>query len=603
MPAARRHAPPLLAALLVVGVFLLLLLLLGRSGAGPEEPGGTTPWEGATRASPGPSPRVDLAPARADEARPAGDLASPVAAVAAASEEVVAPVASEGLVADQETGRRLLRVRGRIVEPSGMPRAGARVELHACERSEREVSREVRPEVGAELVAGVLRWQQQNKVAARVGAARADGGGGFEVAVAPGPLERVDLLFVAAEDDADGAFGLVAPELTPDEAGLLDVGALVLRPATRIEVLARADGLPLQGATVRLLGSTPVGEREFRAVVEAVTDAAGLARLRHQGRDLALEVDHPGRAGVVRAVASHELRGPRLRIEVDLSPATEVRGVVRDARGAPVPGVKVHASGRGGDARLVEAASDAEGRFVLPGLATGVEHELTARDPTYAYVEATLTFVPPAELEVRLDDPGSIRLTVVPPEGVAAIDVTAKDLPRLSAQRADPTAPGGWAPAPVGVPQDGAGDRVLEEQADQVLAVGLAPGRYRLHLAACQVGVSGWSGEVTVRAGEESAATVVLTLGRAVQGRLVDAAGRPLGGVELDLRYDVPAPHLRDELRLHTGADGSFGLPRLVPGVEEVTIERGGFEPRTLRIGPEGQLGDVLLTPQRPGQR
>ena len=295
-----------------------------------------------------------------------------------------------------------------------------------------------------------------------------------------------------------------------------------------------------------------------------------------------------------------------VRLEVDLRPATDVRGVVRDARGAPLPRVRLWASARDAPADGLlgaEADTDDQGRFVLELLAIGQEYELVARDLVGAHVETRTTFVPPGpDLDVRLADPGSIRVTLLHAEGAEPERPMGRDLGEVVsfvARRADPGAPGGWTPS-VQAQLARWDDRRPRQAARERerLIVGLAPGTYRLH-ASSSSGSSGWaSGDLVVRIGEETAASIQLVAGKPVRGRLVDPAGSPLPGVELEVRYDLPELATWCEFGpFATDGGGRFSIGRQIPEVQEVTVRRDGFEPRRVKLGETGDLGDVALTP------
>jgi hypothetical protein len=85
---------------------------------------------------------------------------------------------------------------------------------------------------------------------------------------------------------------------------------------------------------------------------------------------------------------------------------------------------------------------------------------------------------------------------------------------------------------------------------------------------------------VTVSADAPTAVTIRLTAGATVSGRITDAAGRAMAGVEVDAWPDLPPPHqligLREAALTYpplwgrrtavTGEDGAYRIPKVMPG-------------------------------------
>ncbi|MCB9915705.1 MAG: carboxypeptidase regulatory-like domain-containing protein [Planctomycetes bacterium] len=101
-----------------------------------------------------------------------------------------------------------------------------------------------------------------------------------------------------------------------------------------------------------------------------------------------------------------------------------------------------------------------------------------------------------------------------------------------------------------------------------------------------------WSGErlseIKVLAGEVTEVTVELTAGATVAGRVVDAAGAPLMGVELTLLNDAanvwPLP------KETTDAEGAFAFHGVAWGGDvRLTAERADWLPATLELGKLSQ--------------
>jgi protocatechuate 3,4-dioxygenase beta subunit len=96
--------------------------------------------------------------------------------------------------------------------------------------------------------------------------------------------------------------------------------------------------------------------------------------------------------------------------------------------------------------------------------------------------------------------------------------------------------------------------------------------------------------------------TVRLEPGAAVTGRLVDADGRPRGGVELEVSFRLPEGRHWDDYcqRITTDREGRFRIEALLPGYEFRLSDGKGEWPLsgTLRSGQTKDLGD--LKPKEP---
>ncbi|ATB36207.1 hypothetical protein CYFUS_001621 [Cystobacter fuscus] len=133
-------------------------------------------------------------------------------------------------------------------------------------------------------------------------------------------------------------------------------------------VLARATGAPVEGARVSVRPTGRPGDAG-----SGVTDRAGLFALKglaSGGYDLVVHA--PGYSRLSRRglmVAA----GERFPLELQLEGMGTVEGQVRDAAGAPLPGVRVVGGLRwaGGWGSAAESRTDADGHYHLEGLAIG----------------------------------------------------------------------------------------------------------------------------------------------------------------------------------------------------------------------------------------
>ena len=155
----------------------------------------------------------------------------------------------------------------------------------------------------------------------------------------------------------------------------------------------------------------------------AVSDSAGFFSVgdRQAGERLDLRADMPGYA----TGAAIGVEAPTHRpIEIELQPASRVRGQVIDATGRPVAGATVQASltiisAQAGIARQPDSAtSDEEGAFVIDEIGPG-EIELSTKADGYATNEikslivepgrdlegVTIVMAPGASISGRVTDP------------------------------------------------------------------------------------------------------------------------------------------------------------------------------------------------------
>lgn len=85
---------------------------------------------------------------------------------------------------------------------------------------------------------------------------------------------------------------------------------------------------------------------------------------------------------------------------IQLNPGSWVEGTIRDARGSPVPGARVHVLSRGDPVLQGRSArSNEEGAYVISGLAAGV-HRLS--------VDVDTEFLEPRDVEFRVTDAGFV---------------------------------------------------------------------------------------------------------------------------------------------------------------------------------------------------
>ncbi|MFP2927005.1 carboxypeptidase regulatory-like domain-containing protein [Pyxidicoccus sp. 3LG] len=341
---------------------------------------------------------------------------------------------------------------------------------------------------------------------------------------------------------------------------------LVLESGRGVEGTVLGDGTPLAGARVTVVTD------EHTRFFDATTDAKGRFHL------------GPIPDGLLFLVASSEGWLPEL---VSLGKARKVTlhrphplaGRVL-FEGAPVPGVEVRVSS-GEDLPGVsdrKATSDAQGRFsfVLPS--GGTRALSAAHDGRYAIARVELSASTPADIVLELGSALQVeglvsdedrrpvtgaRVSLISPGGGTVMEsVTGAD----GHYRAGPVEPGTWS---FRVEADRYVD--LPEPVEHTLTQGM--GR------------------------------VDFTLARAssVTGRVTDAEGRPLKGLELALVLPGPEhPPYHSELQEKTWADedGRFLLDAKAPGNYVIAVRDERFRPVAFPVQTPSE--DVHLT-MRPG--
>jgi len=196
--------------------------------------------------------------------------------------------------------------------------------------------------------------------------------------------QLVGRMYALSALDDEAAGGPVLVRLTTDSAPV----AIRVREGARIEVavIARADGGPIEGATVGLFGN---------ARQSSSTNRAGNAELSGvlQGNQI-LYAEAPGYARHKRLVTiASGQRGIQQRVE--LTRGVTIAGRVVDPNGKPVAGAQVIARDAGElglptNRRIEAVVTDKEGRFTILALAAGsyrfvaqhTEHPPSSTEPT-----------------------------------------------------------------------------------------------------------------------------------------------------------------------------------------------------------------------------
>ena len=354
------------------------------------------------------------------------------------------------------------RLGGRVLDEEQRPVAGAELRLLPPSDLARHLTA---PLAGAQLCG----WS-----------AESDAQGGF--AFARVPVVAGSSLLARAEGFVEREIAL--PHGALAQEGWVDVVLSRMDAGARLEGLVLGPGGPLEGARVALhegpglVGSGSLDPLRPGLVRSARTDASGRFSLSLAGAEDAtrlvacaagfLPVSFPGEHEELPRDAAGRARWPELVTLVLDQPARELRGLVRRPDGAPAAGVRVWllqgtAEQERGEARPVlletilagrpeepwmAASTDAEGRFVLSGLAAR-EYSLRLEDPRTALLADVGTFAASApgsgaaELQLVLPQDGlwpEVRGRVLRADGlpVAGALITVRSIPS-SAQSADGT--------------------------------------------------------------------------------------------------------------------------------------------------------------------
>ncbi|MFL6201877.1 MAG: carboxypeptidase regulatory-like domain-containing protein [Thermoanaerobaculia bacterium] len=368
----------------------------------------------------------------------------------------------------------------------------------------------------------------------------------------------------SAKPRADGSFALEAPDtgfysvVVRAEGHLALEGFLTflvedmelppveLSPASPLEVKAvGADGQPLAGVTIQALPLKPESGDWRAAGRSAVTDAEGKAVfLRAEGEALALVVTTPGRY----ATASTNPTGASQTIRF---PAQRTRTVeFRGADGKPAVGALVRLARRGWPYGL----TGEDGRIPLP-VPLKDEIGLFAEDSRGLRIEVVMTVEAGEGTDVPV-------LTLRSPTSASGKVLEAASREPIAGALV-------WNGGTVWVRTGSGGTFELR-----------APSGDRGRIEAAAAGFT----RSLFRWQRDANAPITLLLGpaAALSGQVVDEAGKPVEGAEIETLTN-PAEHLRARMERKTsvsGPDGRF-LIRQVPAgrIHTVLAAKEGFAP------------------------
>ena len=274
----------------------------------------------------------------------------------------------------------------------------------------------------------------------------------------------------------------------------------------------------------------------------------------------AMSVDHAAvESAPVALVSGQEV----YELDLVLEPGGDISGRVV-AAGAPVAAAEVVVSKKqsseqrffmpGG--QVIWAVTDADGGFRVPHLATG---SYDVRASATGFVQGTATAEVPGSpaVTVELEPELSITGSVVLADGTGVEGVAITIQPEQRGSRGSP------------VPMQWSGGQVFTGPAGRFRIRGLRAGQWRIHV---QPAWTGGGANVQSKVSEPIAAgatdvKVVVEAGLSISGRVVDSAGKPAVGVQINAQPEKPTQQGGGGRGTQVRDDGTFEIQGLAPGM------------------------------------
>jgi hypothetical protein len=374
----------------------------------------------------------------------------------------------------------------------------------------------------------------------------ADAAGRFSLARVLAPRVRV-----VADHDPEGI--VTSAELGIAKGQTTEL-TLVLSAASAVRgTVIDGDDHPVAGATLSAEGVPWV-------VPPATSDAAGAFRLTTAPLEATSLVAVARGFKMARvALRAKRKEGMELAVRVRLVAAAGVRGDVRDADGNPVKARIVACEGQPAEART---ASADDGTFELPASAIGcdavAEHDEYGRSDPVTVLEAR-------SVALRLKPGGSI-------EGVV-VDERGSGVPHFDLGIESFATPRGRAGRP-------GGRRTFEDVGGSFLWEKLAPGTYVFTASAPGKPPTRSDPIAVSPAAVSRGVRIVLARGGIVTGRVSDASGRPIGGV--DLRFDAVSTVVESTAGAKSDESGAYRLEGAPAGPFTLRVQKDGFRARMI---------------------
>lgn len=514
---------------------------------------------------------ADAPDATTNDAR-ASAPTTPGAATGAATRDVEAS-STEARVAREESASTPV-LRGRVVDARRTPVPSVLVQAFARAATD---------------PLSLLADRQRGRREPSLGEARTEADGRFAVPLPPTALDAAIEVHFVAETHAD-ALRLV-PRVDVDmDLGDCELGA----------------GRTLRGIVRDALSEAPIADAEVAVLLPR---QRGLAlQGREKGRtartaaDGSYAIEHVpvGHCSIAASAPQHERQEwPQQAIQRDeephldfaLEPGRRVDGSVVDGNGNAIANAFVRAvPDRRPELGVVEARAGDDGAFALEGVALGAI-ALHAAAPGWQSRVQTLADGANGPVRLELEPQGALRVRLVAAGAEPVRDVML---------RARGNGPARVRTTPV---------RTFDEvAAGQGLDVdGLDPGAWTIEVRARGFATT-VSAPVVVEAGRASEVQVELQRGAEIEGRVLDANGRPVAGANVRLeRIDVPGGDLgaiANSLlaplgrapRATTDANGRFLLRDATSGEHAVSVQRRGFAAHR-RLRANAIAGQRLLLP------
>ncbi len=567
----------LVAVLAVAGTAVVLTADPQRSSRGAADGVGSAPL--AHRAAASVAKATEAPSASATKA--ATPTASPAASArrAGGASATIAPGQAGAAETAAVGSPRVTGVKGRLVDASGAPVAGARVAVshHAytgvgdtrfgiLERARRAGAVPVERQV--ELFRAVASDGVQ---IVDLGTARSGSDGTFLVMISE-PAKADERLLLSSAFEATRERVLIDNrDVLIEKAPLVDMGDIPMRECPTYTVTVSAKGEPVAGAGVYFSCGGGCGSEVL--AFHVASDASGAARF----------LDPWGATAPMATVVADGFAlttvpfdGHSLRVELE-RPAV-VRGVVRLAGDAPAAGISVEVTGGGimGDMPLT-VRTDAEGRFELAVLRAGETYAVRTGD-AYPLVGDHAEVVAPAkDVVLRLVEPLPVFVTRTGEKWDHEPDV------RLQTRLPDGT----WGGECIRGRSSLSGEDPTEEPTfDRA-----RPGTHRIlvieegHSIYCSPPFELEPGEPAPRVEAR------LVKGRRLRFRVRDTRAEPISSVEVNVAVG------RELVWLNTGPgdDGFFDLAELPAEDCELVVKALGAKPVRVKIGATQVVADDIV--------